>query len=100
MISWTIKLAKNFKKLFGKVEPQDMVYNVGVPVQDYMKQIIRPQDWSRALRPPSCIRDATQLVEPVALLSQGIPSNAYEFRGVGTILPKFAYTETYDPKFY
>ena len=55
---------------------------------------------SRALRPPSYIRDSTQLVEPVALLDKGIPSNAYEFRGVGTILPKFAYTETYDPKFY
>jgi len=92
--------ADKFEELFGKVEPQDMVYNVGVPVEDYMKQIIRPQDWSRALRPPSCIRDSTQLVEPVALLAQGIPSNVHEFRGVGTILPKFAYTETYDPKFY
>ena len=94
------KTPDKFKELFGKIEPQDMVYNVGVPVEDYMKQIIRPQDWSRALRPPSCIRDSTQLVEPVAILDQGIPSNVHEFRGVGTILPKFAYTEVYDPKFY
>ena len=94
------KTPEKFEELFGKVEPQDMVYNVGVPVEDYMKQIIRPQDWSRALRPPSCIRDSTQLVEPVAILDQGIPSNVHEFRGVGTILPKFAYTEVYDPKFY
>jgi hypothetical protein len=94
------KTPDKFEELFGKVEPQDMVYNVGVPVEDYMKQIIRPQDWSRALRPPSCIRDSTQLVEPVAILDQGIPSNVHEFRGVGTILPKFAYTEVYDPKFY
>ena len=94
------KTPEKFEELFGKIEPQDMVYNVGVPVEDYMKQIIRPQDWSRALRPPSCIRDSTQLVEPVAILDQGIPSNVHEFRGVGTILPKFAYTEVYDPKFY
>ena len=94
------KTPEKFEELFGKVEPQDMVYNVGVPVEDYMKQIIRPQDWSRALRPPSCIRDSTQLIEPVAILDQGIPSNVHEFRGVGTILPKFAYTEVYDPKFY
>ena len=46
------KTPDKFEELFGKVEPQDMVYNVGVPVEDYMKQIIRPQDWSRALRPP------------------------------------------------
>jgi surface protein len=94
------KTPDKFEELFGKVEPQDMVYNVGVPVGDFMKQIIRPQDWSRALRPPSCIRDSTQLVEPVAILDQGIPSNVHEFRGGSKTLPKFAYTEVYDPKFY
>ena len=94
------KTPDKFEELFGKVEPQDMVYSVGVPVGDFMKQIIRPQDWSRALRPPSCIRDSTQLVEPVAILDQGIPPNVHEFRGGSKTLPKFAYTEVYDPKFY
>ena len=94
------KTPDKFKELFGKIEPQDMVYNVGVPVEDYMKQIIRPQDWSRALRPPSCIRDSTQLVEPVAILDRGIPPNVHEFHGGNSKLPKFAYTEVYDPKFY
>ena len=84
----------------GDISPKELVYNVGVPIQDYMSQIIRPQDWSKALRPPSCIRDSTQLKEPVALLTDGIPSGAFRYDGVGTILPKFAYTEEYNPQYY
>jgi len=84
----------------GNTREKELVHNVGVPVQDYMSQILRPQDWSRALRPPSCIRDSTQLREPVPLLADGIPSSIHKYSGVGTILPKFAYTEEYDPKYY
>ena len=91
---------ESFEELFNKIEPQDMVYNVGVPIQDYMTQIIRPQDWTKALTPPSCLRDSTQINEPVAILDRGIPSNVHKFNGVGTVLPKFAYTEAYDPKYY
>ena len=83
----------------GKTTEKELVYNVGVPVQDYMSQILRPQDWSKALRPPSCIRDSTQLREPVPLLADGIPG-VNRYSGVGTMLPKFAYTEEYDPKYY
>ena len=94
------KSYEKFKKIFGKIEPEDMVYNVGVNIEEYMKQIIRPQDYTKVLNPPTCLRDNVQLKGPVSVPGKGNPSSVYEFRGVGTLLPKFAYKDAHDPKYY
>ena len=89
-----------FKKIFGNIKPEDMVYNVGVPIEEYMKQLIRPQEYKKVLNPPTCLRDSIKLKEPVSAPAEGNTSNVHQFHGIGTKLPKFAFKEVYDPKYY
>jgi hypothetical protein len=89
----------NISKYFRGTANKDLVYNVGVPLRNYMSQIIRPENWNKKLNPPVCLNTGIQLNKPVELVSGGA-SGAFQFQGVGTILPKFAYTEEYDPKYY
>jgi hypothetical protein len=89
----------NISKYFRGSDNKDIVYNVGVPLRNYMSQIIRPENWNKKLNPPVCLDTGVHLNKPVSLVSDGA-SGAYQFQGVGTILPKFAYTEEYDAQFY
>ena len=89
-----------FKKIFGNIKPEDMVYNVGVPIEEYMKQLIRPHEYKKVLNPPTCLRDSIKLKEPVSAPADGNTSNVHQFHGIGTKLPKFAFKEVYDPKYY
>jgi len=86
----------NISKYFEAQNVKDLVYNVGAPAKNYMTDIIRPNE----VADRSCIKDRRFPKEPVEVLSSGTPAGAYEFSGVGTMLPKFAYTEVYNDKYY
>jgi hypothetical protein len=77
-------------------ETRDRVHNVGVPVKNFMTHIIRPTPVAER----NCLKDRRFPREPVEVLSQGTPAGAYEFQGVGTMLPKFAYTEVHNDNYY
>ena len=86
----------NISKYFEAQNVKDLVYNVGAPAKNYMTDIIRPNE----VADRSCIKDRRFPREPVEVLASGTPAGAYEFHGVGTMLPKFAYTEVYNDKYY
>ena len=82
--------------------PQNIEYNIGglEPSRNRPQCDIQNSPYPENNRTPSCIPQNNCLNQPVAILDQGVPSGAWEYRGVGTILPKFSFTERYDPKFY
>ena len=86
----------NISKYFDSQNVKDLVYNVGAPAKNYMTDIIRPN----LVVERSCLKDRRFPKEPVEVLASGTPSGAYEFQGIGTMLPKFAYTEVYNDKYY
>ena len=86
----------NISKYFESQNVKDLVYNVGAPAKNYMTDIIRPNPVAER----SCLKDRRFPREPVEVLSSGTPAGAYEFQGIGTMLPKFAYTEVYNDKYY
>ena len=86
----------NISKYFESQNVKDLVYNVGAPAKNYMTDIIRPNPVSER----KCLQDRNFPKEPVEVLASGTPAGAYEFQGVGTMLPKFAYTEVYNDKYY
>tara|TARA_B100000123_G_scaffold254098_1_gene215572 strand:- start:209 stop:601 length:393 start_codon:yes stop_codon:yes gene_type:complete len=49
---------------------------------------------------PRCIPQKQCMEQPVSLISGGNPGSVYNYSGVGSLLPKFAYTELYDPSYY
>ena len=86
----------NISKYFESQNVKDLVYNVGAPAKNYMTDIIRPNPVSER----KCLQDRNFPKEPVEVLASGAPAGAYEFQGIGTMLPKFAYTEVYNDKYY
>ena len=88
----------NVATYFGNLnqEVRDRVHNVGAPVKSFMTDILRPNPVSQR----NCLKDRRFPREPVEVLAQGTPAGAYEFHGVGTMLPKFAYTEVYNDNYY
>ena len=86
----------NISKYFEAQNVKDLVYNVGAPAKNYMTDIIRPN----LVVERSCLKDRRFPKEPVEVLASGTPAGAYEFSGVGTMLPKFAHTEVYNDKYY
>jgi len=60
-----------------------------------------PETWKFDEKaPPKCIPQDKCYNQPVPMYDSGAPANPLEYTGVGTILPKFSYVETHDPKFY
>ena len=49
--------------------------------------------------PPKCLPQ-TPPNAPVAIIPGGNPGSVLNYTGVGSIMPKFAYTELYDPQYY
>jgi hypothetical protein len=94
----TTPAINNVATYFGNLdqEVRDRVHNVGAPVKNFMTDIIRPNPVSER----NCLKDRRFPREPVEVLSQGTPAGAYEFQGVGTMLPKFAYTEVQNDNYY
>ena len=86
----------NISKYFESQNVKDLVYNVGSPAKNYMTDIIRPTPVNER----ACLKDRRFPKEPVEVLASGTPAGAYEFHGVGTMMPKFAYTEVYSDKYY
>ena len=54
-------------------------------------------DRNRPEKPSLCIPQERYPNGPVPLVE---PAQAYQFYGVGTMLPKFAYQEVYEPHHY
>ena len=97
-----IKLG-TFKKSHNKNKCQDPNLNVRVgknldektyfPGYSYMP----PSNWRvPQKRPPVCIAQKKCLDHPVSVFDKGTPSDALEYYGVGSILPKFTYREETD----
>ena len=60
-----------------------------------------PETWKFDQKePPKCIPNQSCLSQPVPVFDKGLPSNALEYTGVGSILPKFGFDETYNSKYY
>ena len=59
-----------------------------------------PSSWEYEKRQKSCMPQKKCLDQPVPIFDKGIPHNALEYSGVGTILPKFRFSETYDANLY
>ena len=56
-----------------------------------------PSNWRvPQKRPPACIAQKKCLDHPVSVFDKGTPSDALEYYGVGSILPKFTYREETD----
>ena len=50
--------------------------------------------------PQKCIPQKNGPNQPVAIIPGGNPGSVLNYTGVGSIMPKFAYTELYDPQYY
>ena len=62
---------------------------------------IPPQFWSvPQKRPPVCIPEEGKENKVYSSLEKGVPVNALNWTEVGSILPKFEYSETYNPDYY
>jgi hypothetical protein len=97
-----IKLG-TFKKSHNKTKCQNPDLDVRVgknldektyfPGYSYMP----PSNWRvPEKRPPVCIAQKKCLDHPVSVFDKGTPSDALEYYGVGSILPKFTYREETD----
>ena len=51
-------------------------------------------------QPPKCIPQTKCQDQPVGIIPGGTPGSVLNYTGVGSIMPKFAYTELYDPQYY
>lgn len=81
------------QQIFKTNYPDGVMYDSGVPIQDFMTKIIRPKDLNMPLIPPSCIKDSRYIHNPVAVLTDNnVLKDAYHFEGKKK-LPEYAYTE-------
>jgi hypothetical protein len=97
----------NFEKCKNKVTCQDP--KLDDKIKDNLMEktyypgysFAPPSSWDVPNKPPpKCIPQTKCLNQPVPILDHGVPANALEYYGVGSIMPKFSYGELYDPKYY
>jgi len=80
---------------FNHLEPTKKIMSA------YGWSYMPPQSWSvPQKRPPVCIPSKENRTKIMPLLDKGVPVNALDWTKVGSILPKFEYSEHYNPDYY
>jgi hypothetical protein len=68
--------------------------------KQHLKCDIPNSPYPAVQRPPKCIPQTKCNDQPVGIINGGSPGSVLNYTGVGSIMPKFAYTELYDPQYY
>ena len=80
---------------FNHMEPSKKIMSA------YGWSYMPPQHWSvPQKRPPVCIPSKENRTKIMPLLDKGVPVDALDWKQVGSILPKFEYSEHYNPDYY
>ena len=88
-------LIAGFACAFAALSYAELSSSIGGCGSAYGYSYINPANWSvPQKRPPPCIGKCKKN-EPAPLISKGTPLNALEYTKVGSLLPKFSYTEIY-----
>jgi len=66
----------------------------------HLKCDIPNSPYPAPINPPRCVPQKQCMEQPVGIMFGGTPGSVVNYTGVGSMLPKFAYSELYDPQYY
>jgi len=85
----------NIAKFFSALDGEYSMYGTGAPINGSRTLQAGTRFKQREL--PPCLKDRYKVSKPLSVEGSGSPAKPDYFSGIGTVLPKFAYKNVYNP---